>query len=139
MSTPALPVTQVDQLNPQPAPASPSGDQGSGQAAPQPQPSQNEVATGDAGAGCGFNRSEEHTSELQSQSKLVCRLQLEKKNEKSSPSFHQVQWGAGHVHKAGDSARVLGCADFCGNRSVLEFHGSRRAGISASGRAAGTG
>src|SRR5205085_4682878 len=27
------------------------------------------------------NRSEEHTSELQSQSKLVCRLLLEKKNE----------------------------------------------------------
>src|SRR5438270_13305731 len=28
----------------------------------------------------GFPRSEEHTSELQSQSNLVCRLQLEKKN-----------------------------------------------------------
>src|SRR2546427_8187075 len=28
-----------------------------------------------------FNRSEEHTSELQSQSNLVCRLLLEKKNE----------------------------------------------------------
>src|SRR5205085_6311623 len=31
-----------------------------------------------AGVGCG--RSEEHTSELQSQSKLVCRLLLEKNN-----------------------------------------------------------
>src|SRR2546430_9151355 len=31
-------------------------------------------------------RSEEHTSELQSQSNLVCRLLLEKKNNKSSPS-----------------------------------------------------
>src|SRR5205085_7660810 len=28
----------------------------------------------------GFKRSEEHTAELQSQSKLVCRLLLEKKN-----------------------------------------------------------
>src|SRR2546427_5350334 len=30
-------------------------------------------------------RSEEHTSELQSQSNLVCRLLLEKKKEKSNP------------------------------------------------------
>src|SRR2546430_12162653 len=30
-------------------------------------------------ARCGWNRSEEHTSELQSQSNLVCRLLLEKK------------------------------------------------------------
>src|SRR2546430_8739113 len=29
---------------------------------------------------CGIRRSEEHTSELQSQSNLVCRLLLEKKN-----------------------------------------------------------
>src|SRR5688572_5383253 len=29
---------------------------------------------------CRFDRSEEHTSELQSQSNLVCRLLLEKKN-----------------------------------------------------------
>src|SRR2546430_8891273 len=33
--------------------------------------------------GCGAARSEEHTSELQSQSNLVCRLLLEKKNDKS--------------------------------------------------------
>src|SRR2546430_3840307 len=32
-------------------------------------------------------RSEEHTSELQSQSNLVCRLLLEKKNKKQSNSF----------------------------------------------------
>src|SRR2546430_4833765 len=30
----------------------------------------------------GFRRSEEHTSELQSQSNLVCRLLLEKKNKR---------------------------------------------------------
>src|SRR2546430_5284557 len=34
-------------------------------------------------------RSEEHTSELQSQSNLVCRLLLEKK--KSKPTRHQVE------------------------------------------------
>src|SRR2546430_3822216 len=33
------------------------------------------------------HRSEEHTSELQSQSNLVCRLLLEKKKEKSKPRF----------------------------------------------------
>src|SRR2546430_13694305 len=32
-------------------------------------------------------RSEEHTSELQSQSNLVCRLLLEKKNKSSTPLF----------------------------------------------------
>src|SRR2546430_3772369 len=32
-------------------------------------------------ASCSGNRSEEHTSELQSQSNLVCRLLLEKKKE----------------------------------------------------------
>src|SRR2546430_12268770 len=32
----------------------------------------------------GLSRSEEHTSELQSQSNLVCRLLLEKKNKKQS-------------------------------------------------------
>src|SRR2546430_13522850 len=36
-------------------------------------------------AAAAFNaRSEEHTSELQSQSNLVCRLLLEKKNERAS-------------------------------------------------------
>src|SRR2546430_14675759 len=34
----------------------------------------------DAQVACFRNRSEEHTSELQSQSNLVCRLLLEKKN-----------------------------------------------------------
>src|SRR5438270_4032123 len=33
-----------------------------------------------------FNRSEEHTSELQSQSKLVCRPLLEKKNRTDAPA-----------------------------------------------------
>src|SRR2546427_3079437 len=38
---------------------------------------------------CGDNRSEEHTSELQSQSNLVCRLLLEKKKkEKLMANYH---------------------------------------------------
>src|SRR5688572_32731250 len=37
----------------------------------------------------GMERSEEHTSELQSQSNLVCRLLLEKKkNKKTYPTYH---------------------------------------------------
>src|SRR2546430_4355087 len=35
-----------------------------------------------------IERSEEHTSELQSQSNLVCRLLLEKKKKKPKPSLH---------------------------------------------------
>src|SRR5688572_32644937 len=34
-------------------------------------------------------RSEEHTSELQSQSNLVCRLLLEKKKKNQTPRFHE--------------------------------------------------
>src|SRR2546427_7558092 len=34
-------------------------------------------------------RSEEHTSELQSQSNIVCRLLLEKKNQPNVPTVHQ--------------------------------------------------
>src|SRR2546430_12112569 len=37
-------------------------------------------------------RSEEHTSELQSQSNLVCRLLLEKKKHQSSNSTTQLQY-----------------------------------------------
>src|SRR2546428_8537086 len=38
--------------------------------------------------GKGKQRSEEHTSELQSRSDLVCRLLLEKKNQKSTTNEH---------------------------------------------------
>src|SRR2546430_11199536 len=45
------------------------------------------TANGDFNANAGGNsRSEEHTSELQSQSNLVCRLLLEKKKKKATPS-----------------------------------------------------
>src|SRR2546425_6076635 len=44
-----------------------------------------------ADAGAGMNRSEEHTSELQSLAYLVCRLLLEKKKKKTShtEALHQ--------------------------------------------------
>src|SRR2546430_8967256 len=38
----------------------------------------------------GCSRSEEHTSELQSQSNLVCRLLLEKKNQHLPHSLHDA-------------------------------------------------
>src|SRR3989475_11274725 len=38
----------------------------------------------------GWERSEEHTSELQSQSNLVCRLLLEKKKKRTKSSHHEV-------------------------------------------------
>src|SRR2546427_6592411 len=56
------------------------------------------------------SRSEEHTSELQSQSNLVCRLLLEKKNhlaEQTAPAAHHdgaparvAQHGAAHLQAA---------------------------------------
>src|SRR5256886_12861894 len=49
------------------------------------------------GTFCGILRSEEHTSELQSQSNLVCRLLLEKKN--PEPISHpRSRTYATHVH-----------------------------------------
>src|SRR2546430_6812223 len=42
-------------------------------------------------------RSEEHTSELQSQSNLVCRLLLEKKKLHHEPIDHQLCLGIAHV------------------------------------------
>src|SRR2546430_8343431 len=40
----------------------------------------------------GKRRSEEHTSELQSQSNLVCRLLLEKKNRQCKPHSPHLSW-----------------------------------------------
>src|SRR2546430_13377216 len=40
---------------------------------------------------CQPGRSEEHTSELQSQSNLVCRLLLEKKKNNHTNSFHDLK------------------------------------------------
>src|SRR5688572_32621992 len=66
-----------------------------------------------AGSTCGSGsttapcRSEEHTSELQSQSNLVCRLLLEKKNDEvvaAQVADHALQLGRGQ--KAAASPRV---------------------------------
>src|SRR2546430_2914035 len=46
-------------------------------------------------------RSEEHTSELQSQSNLVCRLLLEKKKEKQRQLSGEPKSGAGGEHRCG--------------------------------------
>src|SRR2546430_13716387 len=43
-------------------------------------------------------RSEEHTSELQSQSNLVCRLLLEKKNKTTQPNFIYTIQTISNVH-----------------------------------------
>src|SRR2546430_6176954 len=64
----------------------------------------------DLSLACKFGRSEEHTSELQSQSNLVCRLLLEKKNptntttvppdattSHSSPYRHAIVHAPSHV------------------------------------------
>src|SRR2546427_3389929 len=52
------------------------------------------VTEGEASGDQTLWRSEEHTSELQSQSNLVCRLLLEKKKKKSIPveGIDNVQW-----------------------------------------------
>src|SRR6266853_2580462 len=48
---------------------------------------------------CCAGRSEEHTSELQSQSNLVCRLLLEKKKKKKNPYIHIQKKKKNHQHK----------------------------------------
>src|SRR2546430_12101041 len=53
--------------------------------------------------GCSFGRcrSEEHTSELQSQSNLVCRLLLEKKKTSSDPTLTSIPTpSATRAHKS---------------------------------------
>src|SRR2546430_13510675 len=50
----------------------------------------------------GLDRSEEHTSELQSQSNLVCRLLLEKKKRKNSHVDPQILYW--HVRSGGLAA-----------------------------------
>src|SRR2546430_6832935 len=50
--------------------------------------SRRSFATARTGASCHRRRSEEHTSELQSQSNLVCRLLLEKKKKPQQTRSH---------------------------------------------------
>src|SRR5207248_6103114 len=51
---------------------------------PRGTPTSNPASSSDS----NFRRSEEHTSELQSPYDLVCRLLLEKKNNKTHPTTH---------------------------------------------------
>src|SRR2546430_13249949 len=46
-------------------------------------------------------RSEEHTSELQSQSNLVCRLLLEKKKKKQTALYYTPETLFAHTHSVG--------------------------------------
>src|SRR2546430_5586036 len=57
-------------------------------------------------ASTGTSRSEEHTSELQSQSNLVCRLLLEKKNAVATLTFACLDGRIGRV-----TCIVLYCVD----------------------------
>src|SRR2546430_8056651 len=60
-----------------------------------------------------FTRSEEHTSELQSQSNLVCRLLLEKKKKTSNPLLitqkttrNPKPQGISHIHLHSNTTRL---------------------------------
>src|SRR5688572_31556188 len=59
------------------------------QSAPSPQPE----PLGDFGEGADCRRSEEHMSELQSQSNLVCRLLLAKKKNKDEVKLESQRQG----------------------------------------------
>src|SRR2546430_11371542 len=51
----------------------------------------------DGASPCTRRRSEEHTSELQSQSNLVCRLLLEKKSHQSNRTYGKSTSNASHI------------------------------------------
>src|SRR2546430_5751191 len=62
----------------------------------------------------GFYRSEEHTSELQSQSNLVCRLLLEKKKTKCRPWRPRILTSPTSAERLTTSSPLLGCPGcFC--------------------------
>src|SRR5688572_31956540 len=58
---------------------------------PEVQPAGDRIAPGGGDPRGKDARSEEHTSELQSQSNLVCRLLLEKKKEQKTLNHHQIR------------------------------------------------
>src|SRR2546430_13487893 len=63
------------------------------------------IATSPRGlGGFGYDRSEEHTSELQSQSNLVCRLLLEKKKKKNT---HQYTYNIYSAQTTQDHTKLL--------------------------------
>src|SRR5256886_8694372 len=61
---------------------------------------------GPEGPGFKSRRSEEHTSELQSQSNLVCRLLLEKKNKTAAITLH-ANVEINHHHPRRDLGSVV--------------------------------
>src|SRR2546427_4587234 len=79
-------------------------DGGLGAGAPHPSRDGTVVADQRLGAWLGrcrplaANRSEEHTSELQSQSNLVCRLLLEKKKKKTHEHNPSIEQTIGYTH-----------------------------------------
>src|SRR2546430_8953569 len=58
----------------------------------------------------GRRRSEEHTSELQSQSNLVCRLLLEKKNISDTPTGPSREFTARQLRSARPPLRCTTCS-----------------------------
>src|SRR3989442_8750311 len=62
------------------------------------------VALDRAATGQGVDRSEEHTSELQSRPHLVCRLLLEKKNTHKNPEVGKRNTGQMKDRTSGDAA-----------------------------------
>src|SRR2546430_4413582 len=56
-----------------------------------------------ASSSSATKRSEEHTSELQSQSNLVCRLLLEKKKEADKQLYSQLQCNSGRYSRSARS------------------------------------
>src|SRR3712207_6902624 len=54
-----------------------------------------------------MERSEEHTSELQSRQYLVCRLLLEKKKKNKQPTTHYTQYATAPIHTSCNKKCVL--------------------------------
>src|SRR2546427_9557554 len=67
-------------------------------AAPGTQGVISRVAAQGQGGSRSAERSEEHTSELQSQSNLVCRLLLEKKKKRSTHSHYNKSQQSNYTH-----------------------------------------
>src|SRR2546430_210241 len=78
-----------------------------------------------AGGHLTHGRSEEHTSELQSQSNLVCRLLLEKKKQKSTLSLLAIsnlilEYSP---HKNSVSLKILVCLQVKAVRAIIHLYG----------------
>src|SRR5690554_1437372 len=73
----------------------------------------------------GGNRSEEHTSELQSRPHLVCRLLLEKKKKQIKTRSTSVVFSCGATDRRIRSTQVLMCVNFSGVLGKLWFDISR--------------